>query len=587
MPGQDTHAGIDPNTSYIIVLAPDQTPCYFMLKISGRYTVHSTSPYDAFRSKALSRPDLPFLIAPASAGLPYAPDGFRLTYGEIHDACSELGDRVRAAGYKAGDRIALLLENRPEFFVHWLALNSIGVSIVPLNPDMRPEELHFQLQVSGADLVVALPEYSDLVVKGLSETATAILPGEPIPPCDRKQEAQTDLKEADRECALLFTSGSSGKPKACILSNLYFMTLADWYVTQGGIAEMGEDCEVALTPLPFFHMNALGCTAVGMMIKGGAVVPLDRFHARRWWRTVADSGATIVHCLGVIPAILLQLPEDPCERSHKVRFALGPGVDARHKSVFEARYGFPIVEAWAMTETGGAAATTTASDPYEPGKRCIGRPRSTMDYRLVDDVGQEVEIGEPGELLVRTKGENPRHGFFSGYFSDAPATEEAWAGGWFHTGDLVSADAKGLLYFFDRKKSVVRRSGENIAVLEVEAALANYPAIKAVAVAPVADDLRGEEVFALVVLKDAEGDAGRDKLANDVLVHAAQSLSYHKLPGYIAFVQALPVGSTQKLQRGVVKEQAALALSEGACVDLRSSKAAIRKHEQLATSDQS
>ena len=168
-----------------------------------------TSPYDAFRSKALDRPDLPFLIAPASAGLPYAPDGFRLTYGELHDACVELGERVRAAGYKAGDRIALLLENRPEFFVHWLALNSIGVSIVPLNPDMRPEELRFQLQVSGANLVIALPEYGDLLAKGLSETAIAIRLGEAIPSCDRKQEARSDVPEEDRECALLFTSGSS------------------------------------------------------------------------------------------------------------------------------------------------------------------------------------------------------------------------------------------------------------------------------------------------------------------------------------------------------------------------------------------
>lgn len=546
-----------------------------------------TSPYDAFRSKALHRPDLSFLIAPGSAGLPYAPAGFRLTYGEIHDAVLELSERVKAAGYKAGDRIALLLENRPEFFVHWLALNALGISIVPLNPDMRPEELRFQLQVSGADLVVALPDYGDLLAKGLSETATAIQPGEPIPRLDRKCEASADVQEPDRECALLFTSGSSGKPKACILSNLYFMTLGDWYVTQGGIAEMADNCEVALTPLPFFHMNALGCTAVGMMIKGGVIVPLDRFHARRWWRTVADSGATIVHCLGVIPAILLQLPKDPAERAHKVRFALGPGVDARHKLVFEARYGFPIVEAWAMTETGGAAATTTASDIYEPGKRCIGRPRSTMDYRIVDDIGQDVMLGEPGELLVRAKGEDARRGFFSGYFRDAKATDEAWAGGWFHTGDLVSADADGLLYFFDRKKSVVRRSGENIAVLEVEAALTNHPAIKAVAVAPVPDDLRGEEVFALVVLTEPGGNADNEKLAHDILVQAAQSLSYHKLPGYIAFVEALPVGSTQKLQRGVVKEQAARALSEGAIVDLRSSKAAIRKNDQFASSTQS
>ncbi|MBP1849606.1 AMP-binding protein [Rhizobium halophytocola] len=541
-----------------------------------------SSPYSALRQKALARPDLPLLLAPASAALPYAPDGFRFSYGAIHDACLALRDRFAAAGYTAGDRVALLLENRPEFFVHWLALNALGVSIVPINPDMRAEELRFQLEVSGARLVVALAEHDALVTGGLTADAVAVHPGDPLPQAAPQMLAGTTAGDPDCECALLFTSGSSGKPKACILSNRYFMTLADWYVTQGGIAEMGEDCEIALTPLPFFHMNALGCTAVGMMVKGGAIVPLDRFSARRWWATVADSGATIVHCLGVIPAILLQLPEDPAERLHKARFALGPGVDARHKQVFEARYGLPIVEAWAMTETGGAAVTTTARDDYEAGRRCIGRARDSMDYRIVDDAGQDVPLGEPGELLVRAKGDDPRRGFFSGYLGDPTATEEAWAGGWFHTGDLVHGDQGGLLYFFDRKKSVVRRSGENIAVLEVEAVLNRDPAIEAVAVAPAPDDLRGEEVFAFVVLSGEARTRDRDTLAGEILQQAAQSLSYHKLPGYIAFIDALPVGSTQKLQRGVLKSEAARLLTEGGMLDLRQDKAAIRKADKPA-----
>ena len=159
----------------------------------------------------------------------------------------------------------------------------------------------------------------------------------------------------------LFTSGSTGKPKGCMLSNRYFLQVADWYLAQGGVAELQPDREINLTPLPMFHMNALGCSAVGMMVLGGAVVPLDRFHANRWWQCVADSGATVVHCLGVIPAILLQLPVTEVERQHRVRFAFAPGVDVRHRATFEERYRIPIVEAWAMTETGGAAATTTVA----------------------------------------------------------------------------------------------------------------------------------------------------------------------------------------------------------------------------------
>jgi acyl-CoA synthetase (AMP-forming)/AMP-acid ligase II len=532
------------------------------------------SPYLVFEAKALSRPDAPLLVAPASAGLPYAPDGFRFNYGEVLAAVRALAEHYREAGYGVGDRVALLLENRPEFFSHWLALNSLGVSIVPINPDLRPAELEYQLGIAGVTLLVTHSKLAPALEGFALANVRIIEDCETIPPAATRPPQRGVL--ADDECALLFTSGSTGKPKGCMLSNSYFMTLADWYVTQGGIADISEDSEVALTPLPMFHMNALGCTALGMIVKGGAIVPLDRFHASRWWQSVSESGATIVHCLGVIPAILLRLPVSPFETAHKVKFSLGPGVDARHKIEFEERYHIPIVEAWAMTETGGRATTSTARDDYVPGLRCIGRPRDGMEFRLVDDVGNDVEQGKPGELIVRAVGADPRQGFFSGYLKDEAATEEAWEGGWFHTGDVVSADEAGLLYFFDRKKSIVRRSGENIAVLEVEAAFAGSTSIKAVAVTPVPDDLRGEEVFAFFVRADG-ADADLQRLAEDIVRDGADRLAYHKLPGYAAFIDGLPLSSTQKLQRGEIKAMAAEMVAQGAAIDLRNLKAGIRR----------
>ena len=178
--------------------------------------------------------------------------------------------------------------------------------------------------------------------------------------------------ERDDPCALLFTSGTTAKPKCCVLSNDYFLRIAGWYVSQRGEAAMGED-ETVLTPLPMFHMNALGCTVTGMILQGGTVVPLDRFHARRWWRTVKDTGATVIHYLGVMPAILLQLEREDAETTHSVRFGFGAGVDPRHQETFERRFGFPLIEAWAMTETGAGAVTSTAGGPRHVGKRCIGR----------------------------------------------------------------------------------------------------------------------------------------------------------------------------------------------------------------------
>src|SRR4030095_4686736 len=141
----------------------------------------------------------------------------------------------------------------------------------------------------------------------------------------------------------------------------------------------------------------------------------------------------------------------------------------------------------------------------------------------VDDQGADVAHGKPGELLVRAKGDDARAGFFSGYLNDEQATEAAWQDGWFHTGDLVFADEDGLLYFFDRKKTIVRRSGENIGVLEVESALYMDTRLGGCAVAPVPDDIRGEEVFAFIVLNSAVDDAAA--LAASIVKTCAERLA--------------------------------------------------------------
>jgi acyl-coenzyme A synthetase/AMP-(fatty) acid ligase len=531
------------------------------------------SPYHALEAQARARPDGRFLSAPASAELPYAPDGFGHRYGEALARIEALRTAYAAAGYGHGACVALLLENRPEFFWHWLALNALGVAIMPINPDLRAGDLAYQLSIAEPELAVALPDAHALI--RASGMTRAIAPGETPPACRAAVTRQT--AERDDACALLFTSGTTANPKCCVLSNDYFLQIAGWYVSQGGAAAMGEH-ETVLTPLPMFHMNALGCTVVGMILHGGTVVPLDRFHARRWWRTVRDSGSTVIHYLGVMPAILLQLEREEAEAAHAVRFGFGAGVDPRHQETFEHRFGFPLIEAWAMTETGAGAVTSTAGGPRHVGRRCIGR--GTMDYRLVDDSGADVQRGEAGELLVRHSAADPRRGFFAKYLKDEAATAEAWAGGWFHTGDVVTEGEDRSLFFVDRKKNIVRRSGENIAVIEVEGVLMALDAVASAAVAPVPDEIRGEEVLALIVPREPPRDA--TALAERIARACAERLAYHKVPGHIAFVDAIPVTPTQKLQRGAIKALAAQAVDAPGTIDLRALKAGLRQREKVS-----
>ena len=317
-----------------------------------------------------------------------------------------------------------------------------------------------------------------------------------------------------------------------------------------------------ITPLPIFHMNAMAFSFMAMVAVGGCLTALDRFHPRSWWDSVRRSRATCLHYLGVMPSMLMGAPPHEEDRNHSVRFGFGAGIDPKLHAPFEDRFGFALTEAWAMTETGAGATICANREPRNVGTSCIGWPQDTVEARLVDDSGADAD---QGELLVRHAGPDPRKGFFAGYFKNPDATDEAWEGGWFHTGDIVRRAAYGTMYFVDRKKNVIRRSGENIAAVEVESILARHPAIAGVAVAAVPDEIRGDEVFACIIAKDAPSP----ELAHEITTWCLTQLAYYKAPGYIAFVEDLPVTATQKLQRAVLKTRAAELLKDPQTIDTR------------------
>jgi acyl-coenzyme A synthetase/AMP-(fatty) acid ligase len=211
-------------------------------------------------------------------------------------------------------------------------------------------------------------------------------------------------------------------------------------------------------------------------------------------------------------------------------------------------------------------------EPRHIGQSCFGRAESFVEVRLLDDAGNEAAPGVPGELLVRSSGADPRRYFFSGYLKDEAATAEAWAGGWFHTGDMVRRDEAGHLYFIDRKKNVIRRSGENISAVEVESVLNQHPAVKSSAVAATPDALRGDEVLACIIPRDPLPAAEREALAASIVQHALAQLAYYKAPGYVAFLDEVPLTPSQKIQRGQLRELARALPGQPRCIDTRALK---------------
>jgi acyl-CoA synthetase (AMP-forming)/AMP-acid ligase II len=502
---------------------------------------------DAFARAAEAYGPRPFLAAPAGDHRVYHQQGYEIDFATAAREVRRLCEAYRSRGFGHGHRIAMLLDNRPEHFLHKLALNTLGMSCVPINPDYRANEIAYLLENSEADLVIVSSERRAQLEAGMQASAHQA----PIVPFDDLELLTMPAKPAranpvtsETEASVLYTSGTTGRPKGCMLSHGYELASGAWYATRGALATFRPEGERLYNPLPVYHVNSSILSFHCVMLTGSCQIQPDRFHPGRWWTEVNQTRATIVHYLGVIVPLLLNMPPCDEERSHAVRFGIGAGAEPQLHAVFEQRFNLPLIEVWGMTEM--VRVLLDHEPPRKIGTRAFGRPAPGVDVRVVDEQDNDVAPGAPGEMVIRHSEATPRHHFFSGYLKDEQATIQAWRGDWFHTGDTVRQDRDGMLHFVDRKKNIIRRSGENIAAAEIEAVLQSHDLVKQVAVLAVPDELREEEVFACVVLTDTRT---RDTAAETLFQHCNRELAYFKSPGWLLFVDSLPTTGTQKIQK--------------------------------------
>lgn len=504
------------------------------------------------REAAAAFGDSPLLVAPPNPTRAYNPEGHTITYAQAAQAVQGLMERYRAAGYGLGHRVALLLENRLEHMLHKLAMNALGICCVPVNPDYRPRELAYLIDHARIDLAVVLQSRLADWQAGASEAAwrthavvfeqfETALPAAPTP-------ATSWVPEADTPASILYTSGTTGWPKGCVLSHRYELAAGAYYATRGGLVDFRPEGERIYNPLPLFHVNASILSFYAALLTGSCQIQTDRFQPTRWWSEVRETRATVVHYLGVIVQMLCVQPPSPADRDHCVRFGMGAGVEPQLHAAFEERFGFPLLELWGMTEN--VRILVDCQPPRQVGTRAFGRATPGIEVRVVDDAGHDVQGGMPGEMLIRHSAATPRKDFFSGYLDDPAATESAWHGGWFHTGDVVTRDATGMLHFVERRKNIIRRSGENIAAAEVEAWLLTHPDVELAAVMAVPDDIREEEVLACIVLKPhARTAPDAQAQLRSLFTHCEAGLAYFKAPGWVWFSDQIPTTGTQKIQK--------------------------------------
>ncbi len=525
---------------------------------------------DLWREAVARWPERPFLAVPPNPDRNYLPEGCELTYAEADREIAALVEAYRAAGYGLGSRVALLMDNRPGHVLHRFALNMLGVGCVPLNPDYRPAETAYVLGHSRPCLLLTVPERQAQAEAALAASAhkppihiteTAA----PIP--DAPSRARPGTPTPSTEAQILYTSGTTGRPKGCILSHGYEVSVGDWYARLGGVAALRPGEDRIYNPLPLYHVNAGIVSLLGAVASGSCQIQTDRFNPRRWWREVKATRATVVHYLGIVAPMLLGQPPDAADRDHAVRLGIGAGIEPGLHAEFEQRFGFPMVEIWGMTEFVRVLGDTHA--PRQIGTRAFGKAVPGLDVRVVDEHDRDVPDGTPGEMLVRHSAATPRRGAFSGYLDNDTETEHAWRGGWFHTGDTVWRGPDGMHHFVDRKKNIIRRSGENIAAAEIEALLLTHPDVAQVAVMAVGDEVREEEVLACVVTRSGRSD---EAMAGELFAFCMERLAYYKAPGWLWFSSGLPTTGTQKIQKHVIFPDHADPRKAPGMIDLRPGK---------------
>jgi crotonobetaine/carnitine-CoA ligase len=475
----------------------------------------------------------------------------RWSFAEAPDFAARAAGRLQRAGISAGDRVALMCQNRPEFVEVLLGCAWLGAMLVPINVASRGLQLRHILANSGARLMVieaallGALEHADLPTLPLEAIwlidqppGEAQVPAiaQPLPPLEAPVAAGA-TRPGDT-LAILYTSGTTGPSKGVCCPHAQFF----WWGLNTAHLLGVEGGDVLCTTLPLFHTNALN-TFFQALISGATAIFEPRFSASSFWTTLAAREATVTYLLGAMVPILLAREPVPEERGHRTRIALAPGVPGHFHADFTGRSGIGLLDGYGSTETNFVIGTRLAEQ--RPG--LMGRVFEGFAARVVDAEDNEVPDGTAGELTLRA--EAP-FAFGTGYFGTPEKTVDAWRNLWFHTGDRVIREADGYFKFVDRLKDAIRRRGENISSFEVEQVLLSHAEIATAAVYPVRSELAEDEVMAAIVRQPG---SALDEVA--VIRFCETRMPYFAVPRFLEFVEVLPATENGKIQKYKLRER--------------------------------
>lgn len=493
-------------------------------------------------------------------------DGDSWTYGRLHRAAGRLAKGLAAAGIAPGDRVILVCPNRVEFVIAFFGILKAGAVVVPVSILWKRRELAFVMQDTQAKGVVCFEGSASLPIgregrAAFEETDSCshfwFIAGDSEDeeidgaPTIRwlMNQAQDSLPAVmtspDDLAVILYTSGTTGKPKGAALTHQNIFTAA---LTAARLVDMSRE-DVSLVALPMFHCYAQTAQLNAGLLCGSALALLDRFDPDRALQSMQDHGVTLFCGVPTMYWILLHHKGAGEYKLNKIASRLrlgccgGAPISPEVLRETEAKYRFQILEGYGLSETSAMATFSQLHRPRKVGS--VGLPVWGVEVQVVDENTNPLPPGTNGEVVVRG------HSVMQGYYNRPELLEEVFRGGWFHTGDVGQMDDDGYLYLVDRAADVIIRGGLNVYPREIEEVLDSHPAVALSAVVGVPHKKYGEEVAAFVVLK-----TGDFASSEEIVAWTKQKVANYKYPRLVKIVESLPLGATGKVLKKELRGQA-------------------------------
>jgi long-chain acyl-CoA synthetase len=468
------------------------------------------------------------------------------TYAELDDLSARTATLLRERGVKPGDPVGIALPNLPEFAIAYYGALRAGAVVVPLNVLLKRGEVSFHLRDAGASLLLGTVAFLDELSAGAADAGAEFIPvplpvgdpGELTPLVDlaRGYEPTVELtyRRPSDPAVLLYTSGTTGKPKGATLTHDNLMWNA--FVASNRVVQITGD-DVVVGALPLFHAFGQSVGMNAALLSGATLSLLPRFDPEGALDIMEQGGATIFLGVPTMYSAMLHAESAPRRDLSSLRLAVsgGAAIPVEVLRAFEEQFGCRILEGYGLSESSPVASFNHQDRPSKPGS--IGTPIWGVEMKVVDDASAPVPVGEPGEILIRG------HNVMAGYWGRPEATAEALTeDGWLRTGDVARVDEDGFFFIVDRKKDLIIRGGYNVYPREIEEVLHEHPAVAEAAVIGVAHAELGEEIAAAVVLKP-----GASAAAEDIRAFVKERVAAYKYPRVVEVVDSLPKGATGKI----------------------------------------